>query len=226
MPLTALPLLSALILAAQAAPFPQATARPPSLALLEQQSIPLNLTSSLVKKGYEVGDVPYFPTDIPSCGVCEPSWSSISSCAAAAPAFESWMNMIYNPAAWYAVIKCGCADTFQAAYPQCVDCFVQTNQCEQFLGVPSDSGASSILDGIRNVCGLGSAILGGVATSQVSAGISYTYTAEPSQGYPTTTSYGPGGMDLGSAQGASSGAGRVATEFGLLATIVVALWVL
>lgn len=49
-----------------------------------------------------------------------------------------------NPAAWYAVIKCGCADVFQAAYPQCVDCFVQTNQCEEFLGVPSDSGASSM----------------------------------------------------------------------------------
>lgn len=66
--LTTLPLLSALIFGAQAAPFPQATARPSSRALVEQQPIPLNLTSSLVKKGYEVGDVPYFPSDIPSCG--------------------------------------------------------------------------------------------------------------------------------------------------------------
>lgn len=66
--LITLPLLSALVFGAQAVPFPQATARPPSLALLEQHSIPLNFSSSLAKKGYEVGDVPYFPSDIPSCG--------------------------------------------------------------------------------------------------------------------------------------------------------------
>lgn len=188
--------------------------------------------------------------------------------------------MIYNPAAWYAVIKCGCADTFQSAYPQCVDCFVQVSifpesdvprslfnlnqylttsmngrshslfadepvraisRGSQRLGSQLDVSHSSLvllnsiprahcivlsLDGIRQVCGLGSAILGGVATSQASAGISYTYTAQPSQGYPTTTSYGPGGLDLGSAQGASSGAERLATEFGLLAVLVLAIWAL
>jgi len=26
------------------------------------------------------------------------------------------------------VIQCACTDTFQSAYPQCVDCFTQTNQ--------------------------------------------------------------------------------------------------
>ncbi|GAA6040479.1 hypothetical protein JCM8097_004569 [Rhodosporidiobolus ruineniae] len=186
---------------------------------------------ALAARVYEPGvSVPYFPPDMPSCVACEPQWSGINSCAMAAPAFQNWQNvrsflslhgersideplaslsraqMLYNPLSFVSAIKCGCTDTFNSAYPQCVDCFVQTNQCEQYLGVPSEQNASSILDGLRNVCGFGSALLGGVATSQASAGISYTYTAEPSQGYPTTTSIGVGGMDYGSAEGATSGA--------------------
>ncbi|KAI5477362.1 hypothetical protein MNV49_006427 [Pseudohyphozyma bogoriensis] len=167
----------------------------------EQQLLEVNRAW---KRDYEPGDVPYFPADIPSCVACQPAWSSIDSCAEAAPAFQDFTYMILNPATFIAEIKCACTDTFQSAYPQCVDCFVQTNQCSQYLGVPSDSGASSILNGMRQVCGFGSALLGGVASSQASAGISYTYTAEPSQGYSTTTSYGVGGLDLGSSQGASS----------------------
>jgi hypothetical protein len=116
----------------------------------------------------------------------------------------------------------------------------QTNQCEQFLGVPSESNASSMyvvflllvffasflhrsaqrcrsfsltlsysLDGIRQICGFGSALLGGVAASQTSAGLSYTYNGVPSQGYPTTTSIGVGGVDYGSAEGAASTAATV-----------------
>ncbi|GAA5891680.1 hypothetical protein JCM8208_007366 [Rhodotorula glutinis] len=167
----------------------------------------VNPAAQLVTREYEVGNQPYFPADIPSCVVCEPQWSGISSCAKAAPAFEDWKNMLYNPLSFIDAIKCSCTDTFSSAFPQCVDCFVQTNQCEQYLGVPSlESNASSVLDGVREICGIGSALLGGVAASQSSAGLTYTYTGEPSQGYPTTTSIGPGGIDYGSAQGASSGA--------------------
>ncbi|GAA5853061.1 hypothetical protein JCM9279_003800 [Rhodotorula babjevae] len=85
--------------------------------------------------------------------------------------------MLYNPLSFIDAIKCSCTDTFSAAIPQCVDCFVQTNQCEQYLGVPSlEANASSVLDGVREICGLGSALLGGVAASQSSAGLTYTYT--------------------------------------------------
>lgn len=182
-------------------------------------SAPLNTQVSspfLVKKQYQPGDVPWWDESIPSCVVCEPAWPSISSCAAAAPAFQSWSNMIYNPGAFVDEIKCACTDTFVAAYPQCVDCFVQTNQCPQFLGVPSESGGSSIMDGIRQVCGFGSALLGGVASAQATENLTYTYNGVPSQGYPTTTSYGPGGIDLGSAEGAAvsttSAGGRTGLE--------------
>jgi hypothetical protein len=77
------PFLSALVFGAQAAPFPQATARPPSLTFLDQQSIPLNNSASLVGRGYEVGDVTYFPSSFPSCGgeqrPAEPSKRSMNA---------------------------------------------------------------------------------------------------------------------------------------------------
>ncbi|GAA5881591.1 hypothetical protein JCM16303_005502 [Sporobolomyces ruberrimus] len=123
--------------------------------------------------------------------------------------------MIFNPASFYNAIKCGCADTFNSAYPQCVDCFVQTNQCQEFLGVPSEQNASSILDGIRNVCGFGSALIGNVAKSQSSAGISYTYTGVPSQGHSISTTTGVGGLDYGSAQGGTSAGTVVIAKIGL-----------
>ncbi|GAA6024047.1 hypothetical protein JCM10207_004503 [Rhodosporidiobolus poonsookiae] len=160
---------------------------------------PTSTAQSLLPRQYQYGNTPYFPSEIASCVVCQPEWSSISSCAESAPAFQ----MIYNPLSFVAAIKCACTDTFSSAYPQCVDCFVQTNQCEEYLGVPSLEGASSILDGVRNVCGFGSALFGGVASSQASAGSSYTYNGVPSQGYPTTTSIGVGGIDYGSQEGAS-----------------------
>ncbi|GAA5955683.1 hypothetical protein JCM3765_001820 [Sporobolomyces pararoseus] len=182
-----------LLVSVSAAPFPAATATSYlNRALISQRQ-------------YVPGvSVPFFPENIPSCQACQPNWEGISSCAAAAPAFE----MLFNPASFYIAIKCGCTDTFNSAYPQCVDCFVQTNQCQEFLGVPSEQNASSILDGIRNVCGFGSALIGGVAKSQSSAGISYTYTGVPSQGYSIATSTGVRALDYGSAQGASSAAAR------------------
>ncbi|GAA5845256.1 hypothetical protein JCM5353_006783 [Sporobolomyces roseus] len=181
-----------------AAPFPTQTAYLTPVA------------KDLERRQYVAGEsVPYFPQEIPSCIACQPEWSGISSCAKAAPAFENWQNMIFNPAAFYNAIKCGCTDTFNSAYPQCVDCFVQTNQCAEFLGVPSEQNASSILDGLREVCGLGSVLIGNVAKSQTQAGLSYTYNGIPSQGYSISTTTGVGGLDYGSAQGGSSGASSV-----------------
>ncbi|GAA5838175.1 hypothetical protein JCM3766R1_001848 [Sporobolomyces carnicolor] len=171
---------------------------------------PVATTPALLSRQYVAGEsVPYFPQDIASCQTCQPGWDGISSCAKAAPAFEFPELAKLNPASFYNAIKCGCTDTFNSAYPQCVDCFVQTNQCQEFLGVPSEHNATNILDGIRNVCGFASALIGNVANSQSSAGISYTYTGVPSQGYSISTTTGVGGLDYGSAQGrATSGASR------------------
>ncbi|BGP35039.1 hypothetical protein JCM10296v2_006869 [Rhodotorula toruloides] len=142
--------------------------------------------ASAAKRQYKLGNIPYFPQKISSCVACQPDWTSISSCARVAPAFKDWK---------------------QTLYPQCVDCVVQTNQCEEYLGVPSlEANSSSIIDGMRNVCGFG----------QLSSAASRlrrrrTTPRTPNQGYPTATSTGVGGMDYGSAEGGKSGAARLHT---------------
>ncbi|GAA6006085.1 uncharacterized protein JCM10292_006543 [Rhodotorula paludigena] len=113
---------------------------------------------------------PLFPPEVPSCAVCQPAWSGVSSCAEAAPVFSDWMNILWNPLSFIDAIKCSCTDTFSSAFPQCVDCFIRTDQCEAYLGVPSvEANTSPILDSMRNVCGFASVLLGGVASSQSSA---------------------------------------------------------
>ncbi|KAI0830276.1 hypothetical protein BC628DRAFT_1500822 [Trametes gibbosa] len=104
---------------------------------------------------------PVFPDQPPSCPICEQNFGSIDSCAQAAPVFANFSMIIFNPAAFIEVIRCACADTFQSAYPQCVDCFTQTNQT-QFL---NSDDLPKVVEGLRNVCALESSLLGGVATA-------------------------------------------------------------
>ncbi|KAM5532511.1 hypothetical protein V8D89_013798 [Ganoderma adspersum] len=106
---------------------------------------------------------PQFPAQPPSCPICEQNFANIDSCAQAAPVLQNFSMIIFNPGAFIDVIKCACTDTFQSAYPQCVDCFIQTNQTS-FL----DSDAKnlpSVLDGMHKICALASTLLGGVATA-------------------------------------------------------------
>ncbi len=90
----------------------------------------------------------------------------------------------FNPGAFIDVIKCACTDTFQSAYPQCVDwyvpsvdphmhtsrpdhsvlnSFIQTNQTS-FLDSDSKN-LPAVLDGMHKICALASTLLGGVATA-------------------------------------------------------------
>ncbi|KAI0673132.1 WD40 repeat-like protein [Trametes maxima] len=104
---------------------------------------------------------PVFPEQPPSCPICAQNFGSIDSCAQAAPVLANFSMIIFNPGAFIDVIKCACADTFQSAYPQCVDCFTQTNQT-QFL---NSDNLPSVVEGLRNVCALESTLLGGAATA-------------------------------------------------------------
>ncbi|KAE8224348.1 hypothetical protein CF319_g2733 [Tilletia indica] len=108
---------------------------------------------------------PSFPAQYPSCGKCEEKYSSLSSCMEASAVFQNATNIFNNPLSYVAVIKCACTDTFQAVYPQCLDCFQHTNQC-WYLGTdPQGTGAPAVISNIRNICGFGSALLGGVASA-------------------------------------------------------------
>lgn len=70
---------------------------------------------------------PTFPADIPSCPKCQENYDSISSCAKASAVFANATSIFNDPLSYIAVIKCSCTDTFQSVFPQCVDCFQNTN---------------------------------------------------------------------------------------------------
>ncbi|TFK48201.1 hypothetical protein OE88DRAFT_556213 [Heliocybe sulcata] len=120
---------------------------------------------------------PYFPSDPPSCPICEANYSQISSCAQAAPVLANFSMIIFNPGAFVDVIKCACTDTFQSVFPQCVDCFTQTNQTD-VLNTPD---LPSVVSGMRNVCALASTLLGNVS------GVDGETTPTSSSAAPTAT---------------------------------------
>ncbi|KAF8900425.1 hypothetical protein CPB84DRAFT_1708947 [Gymnopilus junonius] len=102
---------------------------------------------------------PVFPSSPPSCPICQQSYPNIQGCAEACPVLANFSLVIFNPGAFIDVIKCACTDTFQSVFPQCVDCFVQTNQTD----VLDTSSLPSLVGDIKNVCGLESALLGNVS---------------------------------------------------------------
>jgi len=104
-----------------------------------------------------------FPDNPPSCILCERDYDSISSCANASVVFSNVASILFNPMSFIDVIECACVDTFRSAYPQCVDCFIQTNQTG-FL-VPENGNLSSVVTGMREICALGSSIFGGVGSA-------------------------------------------------------------
>ncbi|KLO06616.1 hypothetical protein SCHPADRAFT_837841 [Schizopora paradoxa] len=137
-------------------------------------SLSLSLTPRQIRD-----DGPVFPDQPPSCPICEQNYGNINSCAAACPVFANFSMILFNPGAFITVIQCACTDTFQSAYPQCVDCFEQTNQTS-FLNVSSANDVPSILTGIRNICALESTLLGNVSGADgevTSSGAAATPTA-------------------------------------------------
>ncbi|EJD05006.1 uncharacterized protein FOMMEDRAFT_53440, partial [Fomitiporia mediterranea MF3/22] len=119
---------------------------------------------------------PSFPSDPPSCPICAQSYPSINSCAQAAPVLANVSMVLFNPGAFIDVIKCACTDTFQAAYPQCADCFTRTNQT-QFLSAPAND-LPDIISGIRSICSLESSFIGNVSGSATASGALPTDTSD------------------------------------------------
>ncbi|KAJ3828705.1 hypothetical protein F5880DRAFT_1472041, partial [Lentinula raphanica] len=89
------------------------------------------------------------------------SYSSIQNCAEASPVLANFTTIIFNPGAFINVIQCSCTETFQSVFPQCVDCFEQTNQTD-VLGA---TDLPSVLQGMRNICALESTLLGSAAAT-------------------------------------------------------------
>ncbi|KAJ4491030.1 hypothetical protein C8R41DRAFT_766314 [Lentinula lateritia] len=104
---------------------------------------------------------PTFPSSPASCPICEANYSSIQNCAEASPVLANFTTIIFNPGAFIAVIQCSCTETFQSVFPQCVDCFEQTNQTD----VLGSADLPSVLQGMRNICALESTLLGSAAAT-------------------------------------------------------------
>ncbi|KAG8993791.1 hypothetical protein FRB94_010370 [Tulasnella sp. JGI-2019a] len=126
-------------------------------ALLSTQIIALPSLSLEARQA----PTPYFPEEPESCGICEASYDTINSCAGAAYLFQNFSQILLNPSGFTDLIKCSCTDTFESVFPQCVDCFIQTNQTE----VLQTNSPSSLVSGLRTVCAFASTLFGGVASA-------------------------------------------------------------
>jgi len=106
----------------------------------------------------------YFPDYPPSCQICEQNYNNIDSCANDSVVLANITEILTSPLQFITVINCACTDTFQSAYPQCIDCFEQTNQTV-FLQPANGANISTLVTNIHQICALGSALFGHVASA-------------------------------------------------------------
>lgn len=123
--------------------------------------IPTRSSASLSPLISRQTTTPYFPSIPASCVICAASYPNISSCAGAAYLFQNFTQILLNPSGFVDLIGCACTDTFESVFPQCVDCFIQTNQTE----VLQSNNLPSVVSGLRTVCTLASTIFGHVASA-------------------------------------------------------------
>jgi len=105
---------------------------------------------------------PYFPSDPPSCPICEKDYWTIDSCAQASPVLANFSMIIFNPGAFVDVMQCACTDTFRSSFPQCVDCFGRTNQT---WVLDQDDSLPDVVKNLYDVCALAATIFGNVASA-------------------------------------------------------------
>lgn len=115
---------------------------------------------------------------------------------------------MFNPSAFIDVIKCACTDTFQAAFPQCVDWCVFSKKPETIrMGKPLTCNFSfvktgqdnvieskdlpSIIDGMRRTCAIKSTLLGNVS------GANHYFNSTSTKSVPTPTASSSTGLFLG-----------------------------
>ncbi|KAJ6492919.1 hypothetical protein C8R47DRAFT_1120432 [Mycena vitilis] len=93
-------------------------------------------------------DDPQFPASPPSCGLCAQNYNDIQLCMTLVPVVANFSEVISNPGSFVDVLTCACSSTFNATFPQCVDCFQNTNQ-QSFL---NESDPDAVLAGLTKVC--------------------------------------------------------------------------
>ncbi|KAJ7353126.1 hypothetical protein DFH08DRAFT_855995 [Mycena albidolilacea] len=91
---------------------------------------------------------PQFPASPASCGVCSQNYDSIKLCISVIPVVANFTTVIDNPGSFVNVLTCGCSDTFNTTFPECVDCFENTNQ----QAVLNMDDPDAVLTGLTKVC--------------------------------------------------------------------------
>ncbi|KAJ7270641.1 hypothetical protein B0H12DRAFT_1093219 [Mycena haematopus] len=93
---------------------------------------------------------PDFPSSPPSCGLCAQNYSSIELCITVIPVVANFTTVLDNPGSFVDVLTCGCSTTFNITFPECVDCFENTNQQD----VLNMDDPDAVLTGLTKVCAL------------------------------------------------------------------------
>jgi hypothetical protein len=151
---------------------------------------------------------PTFPAEPVSCPICEKDWTNINSCADACNIFANPAQIIFAPNTFFSTIECSCTDTFKSAFPQCADCFTQTNQTSYLNAKPGE--IPSILNGMRQICAISSSLLGGVATTNHEKGTAPVPTATGAARGLSDMRAGTGGFGLSVVAGVSAIGGVLA----------------
>lgn len=133
------------------------------LQIVSSMATPVDLEERDLEERDALEKRTHFPDYPPSCQICEPHFSEINACANASVIFADVQSILLSPLSFISEITCACSSTFQSYFPQCVDCFELTNQTVYIE--PSNGNMSSIVQGVHNICALGSAVFGGVASA-------------------------------------------------------------
>ncbi|KAJ7153443.1 hypothetical protein C8R43DRAFT_1001939 [Mycena crocata] len=153
-----------------------AVAAVPLLALLVGAS-PYPSEDTSLQLRTDSGD-PQFPASPASCGQCQQNYDSIKLCISVAPVMANFSTVISNPGSFINVITCACTEPFKTTFPQCVDCFENTDQ-QAVLNMPDPD---AVIEGINKVCALEQSIFG------IGSGSGSTTAAPASTTGGTTTS--------------------------------------
>ncbi|KAJ7699315.1 hypothetical protein B0H17DRAFT_1049413 [Mycena rosella] len=156
---------------------------------------------------------PQFPDEPKSCGVCQQNYDSIKLCLSVVPVMANSSTILANPGSFINVITCACTDPFKSTFPECLDCFQQTNQ-EALLNMPDPT---AVIEGTNQVCALEGALFGVGSSSSITLPGGSTPT--PSQGpeaTPTSTPTSTGSTPAPTTT--TGGAGKNANSYSALSS--------
>ncbi|KAK7055502.1 hypothetical protein R3P38DRAFT_2847420 [Favolaschia claudopus] len=121
----------------------------PLLALFASAS-PYAPQDSLWRRTDDASGDPQFPQSPASCGVCSQHYDDIKLCLSVVPVVANFSFVISHLGNFTNVVTCGCDGTFNATFPQCVDCFQNTGQ----QAVLNMDDPQAVITGLEKVCAL------------------------------------------------------------------------